>query len=243
MSPLAGAVDPLMATAALALGVGLARPPARIRRPESTAPARLPAGRPAASGPSTVAVIAIGIAAATVVALPLGPLVAFVVWARPRVRRLHAARTARRGRDEDLPECVELLRLCVGAGHDAVASVALVAHHGAGPVAAALSAATRESAAGTALADALARALGVLGPGPAALAHQLGDHLRHGTALLPMLDQRAFELRLARRRAAEERARRVPVRVLLPLVTCILPAFALLTVVPLLAGSLGSLVA
>jgi hypothetical protein len=36
-------------------------------------------------------------------------------------------------------------------------------------------------------------------------------------------------------------ARRVPVRLLAPLVTCVLPAFALLTVVPLLAASLESL--
>ena len=38
-----------------------------------------------------------------------------------------------------------------------------------------------------------------------------------------------------------ERARKVPVQLLFPLVVCVLPAFALLTVVPLLVSSLGTL--
>ena len=40
---------------------------------------------------------------------------------------------------------------------------------------------------------------------------------------------------------AEEAARRVPVKLLFPLVLCVLPAFALLTVAPLLAGAHWSL--
>jgi tight adherence protein C len=51
----------------------------------------------------------------------------------------------------------------------------------------------------------------------------------------------ATDVRADRRRRAEEAARRVPVKLLFPLVLCVLPAFALLTVAPLLAGALGSL--
>ena len=57
----------------------------------------------------------------------------------------------------------------------------------------------------------------------------------------PALERTSLELRLDRRRAAELDARRVPVRLLAPLVTCVLPAFGLLTVVPLLAASLDAL--
>ena len=46
---------------------------------------------------------------------------------------------------------------------------------------------------------------------------------------------------MLRRREAEERARRLPVQLLFPLVVCVLPAFGLLAVVPLLAGSLPAL--
>jgi len=43
------------------------------------------------------------------------------------------------------------------------------------------------------------------------------------------------------RRAAEAHARRIPVRLLFPLVFLVLPAFVLLTVVPGLAAGLGRL--
>ena len=74
-----------------------------------------------------------------------------------------------------------------------------------------------------------------------ALAHVLADHLRYGVPLAPSLDRLGAELRLDRRRGAERDARRVPVRLLGPLVACVLPAFALLTVVPLLAASLQTI--
>jgi tight adherence protein C len=51
----------------------------------------------------------------------------------------------------------------------------------------------------------------------------------------------AAEVRAERRRRAEAAARRVPVKLLFPLVLCVLPAFGLLTVVPLLAGAATSL--
>jgi len=48
-------------------------------------------------------------------------------------------------------------------------------------------------------------------------------------------------VRRDRRRKAEEAARRIPVKLLFPLVGCTLPAFALLTVAPLIAGAVRSL--
>jgi tight adherence protein C len=64
---------------------------------------------------------------------------------------------------------------------------------------------------------------------------------RYGAPLLDGLVRLSAELRNDRRRRAEEAARRVPVKLLFPLVFCTLPAFALLTVAPLLAGALRAL--
>ena len=50
-----------------------------------------------------------------------------------------------------------------------------------------------------------------------------------------------MDLRTRARRRAEIRARKVPVRMLFPLVTCILPAFILLSVVPMVGGALQQL--
>lgn len=64
---------------------------------------------------------------------------------------------------------------------------------------------------------------------------------RFGTQIAGTLESFARDLRIRRRRAAEERARRAPVKMLFPLVFLILPAFILLTVVPLLLGTLQTL--
>ncbi|MFP3901955.1 MAG: hypothetical protein ACLFXM_13965, partial [Acidimicrobiia bacterium] len=79
------------------------------------------------------------------------------------------------------------------------------------------------------------------GPALRPLVDALAQHDRYGGALRPALERVGIEARLRRRRAADEAARRLPVTLLFPLVLTTLPAFALLTVVPLLAGSLGSM--
>ncbi|HEY7283530.1 MAG TPA: type II secretion system F family protein, partial [Actinomycetota bacterium] len=61
-----------------------------------------------------------------------------------------------------------------------------------------------------------------------------------GTPLAESLRRRADEVREARRAAAAERARKAPVKMLFPLVFMILPAFLLLTVVPVLLSTLRS---
>jgi tight adherence protein C len=64
---------------------------------------------------------------------------------------------------------------------------------------------------------------------------------RLGAPVGPVLARLAAEERTALRRQAEAHARRVPVRLLFPLVFLVLPAFVLLTVVPGLAAGLGRL--
>ena len=64
---------------------------------------------------------------------------------------------------------------------------------------------------------------------------------RYGVALEPSLLRAREETRQDRRRQAEAAARRVPVKLMFPLVLCILPAFGLLTVVPQLVSTLNLL--
>jgi tight adherence protein B len=79
------------------------------------------------------------------------------------------------------------------------------------------------------------------GEGLAPLVRALRDHERDGTPLLAALEAAAATLRHERRRHAEAAARRAPVALLFPLVLCVLPAFVLLTVVPLLVTAMSSL--
>jgi tight adherence protein C len=204
------------------------------------APAGSPAGTPTSGGRTTTVALAVGLLITPL--LPPAPL-AVVGW-RAIEPRWRIAR-ARRRRDgeitEGLPDVIDLLRLANGAGLPLPLALPLVAPRAPQVIAAALDEAEERVTAGQVRADALLVALEPLGDTCATLAHALGDHLRHGTPLGPVLDRLAMEARTARRHRAEQAARRVPVRLLLPLVVCILPAFGLLTVVPLLAGSLRSL--
>ena len=89
--------------------------------------------------------------------------------------------------------------------------------------------------------DALEAAAGRLGPLARPLLAALVASERYGAPLADALVVLAAEARADRRRRAEEAARRVPVQLLFPLVLCVLPAFVLLTLAPLLAGAFGSL--
>ena len=120
-------------------------------------------------------------------------------------------------------------------------AVAAVARRAAGPVGEALGWAVAEAGAGLRFADALAELPRRLGEDARPLATALVASVRDGSPLGDGLDRLAGELRAERRRRAEEAARRVPIKLLFPLVCCILPAFALLTVAPLLAGALQAL--
>jgi tight adherence protein C len=62
-----------------------------------------------------------------------------------------------------------------------------------------------------------------------------------GSSLVDALSELATEVRDARRSAATERARKAPVKMLFPLVFLVLPAFLLLTVVPVLISALQSI--
>jgi tight adherence protein C len=165
-----------------------------------------------------------------------------VVWSvtAPVVaaRRRRAATDARL--HDQLPDVVDLLTLTAGAGLPVGAALVALGDRPGGPLGAALARAGAHVRHGGSTAEALAL-LSAAGPGARPLVDALAQHDRYGSPLLPALERVAIEARARRRRRAEEAARRLPVTLLLPLVLTTFPAFVLLTVIPLLAGSLGSL--
>jgi tight adherence protein C len=208
--------------------------------PASTRPRR-PHARWAMSAQTRRVIAAVVVLAAGTVAPPVVLLGALGWWGLHERRRRRARHARQRAIRHALPDLVDLLRLATTAGLTLAVAHPLVAPHVPSPLGPALLGADTAATRGRARADALLEALVPFGDRAHALGHMLSDHLRYGVPLLPSLERASLELRLDRRRAAELDARRVPVRLLGPLVTCVLPAFALLTVVPLLAASLGAL--
>ena len=141
---------------------------------------------------------------------------------------------------DQLPDVVDLLAITTAAGLPVGAALVAVDDRPGGPLGAALARASTHVRHGGGTADALA-VLASAGPPVRPLVDALVQHDRYGTPLLPALERVGIEARARRRRRAEEAARRLPVTLLFPLVLTTFPAFVLLTVVPLLAGSLGSL--
>ena len=142
--------------------------------------------------------------------------------------------------ERSLPDVVDLLRLGVHAGltpHQLLPTVLPVLP---AVVAPAFEEVLRRVELGVRLGDAL-DALDALGDSAHPLVAAIRSTAFDGTALLPALDRVAIDTRLLRRRRAELDARRLPVQLLFPLVLCVLPAFVLLAVVPLVAASIGAI--
>jgi tight adherence protein C len=162
------------------------------------------------------------------------------------VRVLRSLRARRRARGADaalareVPVALDLLGVAVGAGCTPYLAVEVAARWSPAPVAGAFTDVLRSCSLGldfqSAL-DAAARATPRLRP----VADALLATDRLGVPVGPVLARLAEEDRTALRRAAEAHARRIPVRLLFPLVFLVLPAFVLLTVVPGLAAGLGRL--
>ncbi len=178
-------------------------------------------------------------------AVPASPpaavlLVVVAWWAPSRLARRRADRaTAELVRD--LPLAVELLAVAAHAGLTVAGALAAVAPHVDGALGRSLGHAAGAAGRGQRLAAALADLADDVGPPVRPLAAVLTAAARDGDPLAPALDRLAESLRRARQHRAEVAARRLSVQLLPPLVLCVLPAFALLTVVPLLLGSLHSL--
>lgn len=164
----------------------------------------------------------------------------------PVIRVLGAVRARRRARVVDaafaseLPVVVDLLGVAVGAGCTPFLALEVTARWSPTGVATPLAGVLRSCSLGMSFEAALddaARTTPALRP----VADALLASDRLGAPVAPVLARLADEERAALRRRAEAHARRIPVRLLFPLVFLVLPAFVLLTVVPGLASGLGRL--
>jgi len=163
-----------------------------------------------------------------------------VVTRIPTGKRTRARRS--RAIDAEVPQLLDLLAVASSAGLSASLALRRAAEAVHGPLADELSQVLRASDLGARWRDELAamavrtgssdlrRAVAALGR-----TETLGASLATSTADL------AASVRAARRAATTQRARTAPVKMLFPLVFLILPAFLLLTVVPVLLSTVRSI--
>ena len=222
----AGALGDTVGRVAVAIGTVVLR---RLGRPADPVAARR-LGNAVLVGAATMPVLAPA-------ALPL----ALTVWALPGIKARRQERRRLAALAADLPDVVDLLVLAVGAGLTVQLAVRSVARRAPGPLGAELARACDEVALGRRLGDALDDLPDRAGEASRPLVAALVASERYGSPLGAALERLAHEVRNDRRRRAEEAARKIPVKLLFPLVSCTLPAFALLTVAPLIASAVRSL--
>jgi tight adherence protein C len=160
----------------------------------------------------------------------------------PRPGRRASSRTRRRELDREIPQLLDLLAAGSAAGLSAPAGLRRAVSALRGPLGEELRTALRSVELGarwrTELGD-LAERLDV--PDLRRTVAVLARTETLGTSLSEATRELAADVRGARRAAVTERARAAPVKMLFPLVFLILPAFLLLTVVPVLLTTVRSI--
>jgi tight adherence protein C len=132
-----------------------------------------------------------------------------------------------------LPDALDMLTVCVEAGLGFDAALSQVARNTDGPLAAEFARALQEMQIGTSRSQAL-RAMvarttvSELRAFVSALV-QAGDL---GISVAAVLREQAREMRLRRRQRAEEKAQKVPVKILFPLIFCLFPALFVFIIGP-----------
>ena len=193
---------------------------------------------------TTMAALGVGTGVALLVGsgigVVLGGLAVPVAWRWLSRLEPAAARRRREQLERDLPLLVDLLCACLRAGQAPGSALAAVtASLEPGPLRAETSTVVARLRLGG---DPLTtwRALGShpqLGP----LGRTVARALDGGASVADAMNDLAQELRRTRRSDVQARARSVGARAAAPLGLCLLPAFVLVGIVPVVAGSLGAL--
>jgi tight adherence protein C len=132
-----------------------------------------------------------------------------------------------------LPDALDLLTVCVEAGLGFDAALAQVARNTTGPLAAEFSRVLQEIQIGKSRSQAL-RAMTdrTTVPGLRSFVSALVQAGELGITIADVLREQAKEMRLRRRQRAEEKAQKVPVKILFPLVFCLFPSMFVVIIGP-----------
>jgi len=172
----------------------------------------------------------------------LAPLLAAIGWRLPGVLAARAASRRRAALDADVPQLLDVLAAASSAGLSAQLALRRAVDAIAGPLAVELTAALSRIDLGARWRDELAELATRSGsPDLSRAVRVLSRTETLGVSLEESTVELAASVRAARRDATTERARTAPVKMLFPLVFLVLPAFLLLTVVPVLLTTLQSI--
>jgi len=158
-----------------------------------------------------------------------------LIWGRrmPQMWLKRRMRSRQRAIDRALPYSLDLMVACLEGGLSLDASLAKVVEQTDGPLAIEIRRTLQEMALGRPTADAI-RDLGdrTGAPGLKRLTDDIVQSDRMGISIAESLRNLARDARVMRRQAAEELARKAPIKMVPVLIFCVLPALGIVTTAP-----------
>ncbi len=177
-----------------------------------------------------------------VITPPLGVAVCFAKYAAwPLIRERRSQLTRARALEKSLPHTVDVLCVAARAGLNVTGCICAAARFAPGVVGEQFAEVYRQIQIGRNIPDALDSMMFECGESVRQLVGILVASECDGVAIAVALDRLADEIRRTTQRQAEVRARKVPVKLLIPLALGTLPAFVLLILVPVIAQAVHSL--
>jgi tight adherence protein C len=208
--------------------------PGPVTPPSSRARRHIPVDR-------LIGVVATGLCLASPVPA-LAPIVGLVAWRLPSFLAAHHAKRRLSRVDAEIPQLLDLLAAGSSAGLSASLSLRRAIDALEGPLAAELDGVIRAVDLGGRWRDELREAADRLRlPDLRRTVTALTRTDTLGSSLASSMTDLAARVRASRRALVTERARTAPVKMLFPLVFLVLPAFLLLTVVPVLLTTVQSI--
>ncbi len=187
--------------------------------------------------------ILLAIAGAYLVSIFFGAMLGGLVWfwqrARQRQKYIRTPqRTLHLSLQRELPDLIIFFSIALSAGLTVRLALETIANEIQSEILPASRKILVEALNSVRLGTPFIEALQNTPPALAPLIVPLVDSERYGAELLPALYRAGKQAREQNRHLAEARARKVPIKLLFPLVVCFLPAFCLLTLAPVFVRSL-----
>jgi tight adherence protein C len=135
--------------------------------------------------------------------------------------------------DRRLPDLIDLLVVTIEAGLGFTGALRMASEHLVGPLSDELSLTLQEQTMGLSVNDALGNLLARANTeGMRSFVRAMAQGERLGISLGHIMRNLAIDMRKRRRKAAEERAQKAPIKMLFPLVFLIFPALYIVLLVP-----------
>jgi tight adherence protein C len=169
----------------------------------------------------------------TIIAVLLAVVMSFLGWMLPLMLVRRQARLRLKQIDKRLPDLIDLLVVTIEAGLGFSGALRMAASHLDGPLSDELNLTLQQQTMGLAVQDALGNLVAradTAGMRSFVRAMAQGDRL--GISLGQIMRNLAVDMRKRRRKDAEERAQKAPIKMLFPLIFLIFPALYVVLLVP-----------